>query len=853
MTTIMQLGVRHWKFWSWKHTCNNNSGVLYRYDSGSGLLAVRHSTAGIHVKAKSRSIYDRKNQPNGIERKDSSSSPPLISRNQQLSPNRGKPAFKDGRKKKTKIPESLLEHQDPMDILEDRLANQKADPLEYTDSYDAYFGQINHSFSRPLRLNKEENDSVSPSLTDVYLRARQMTTQIFNPIRKYPRMPISREYSNALYGMLEICLDKAIHKIERSSKRVPWDLQYDFDDNNVAFSDSAVASNSVLEIEDTVDFSSLELQAIEQPGDDELAEPPVLEHGLDRVLFNPGVHFLQDPRSRVYNFSPKVKHIMSVHDFDYDALPEYQTSSQDTVLKEVARTHQKKYYSSTSNMTSALSHLHFLLSKWRKLTALNLSLYFKDSECDYTSAAVMPASFFLRYKPETQTYAIDNDRSDDHEIILTYLGRSMEKQLVTTPEEYENYRIGKSQNLDPALRLEREAYHYTACAGFLMRSQQDCMDPRLPGTGTFDLKTRAVAAVRYDIDQIHRVGSTGYQIKSLYGEFESFESEYRDMIRAAFLKYSMQVRIGRMDGIFVAYHNIARIFGFQYIPLEEMDFCIHGPNHRQIADREFVASCDIFTKFLDFITAKHPKKSMRIIFHTPPKVYQMNAFVEVMDDAVIEKLQNQARDKGFKLLSNVPKDLIAKAVEQDAVREDFSSDEPVAAHTSEMEHTTSHTTDSKRPMATIDENFNLKFDSLDYTGLFNKNSESGALEAEDRKSALKVEHYEFSVHNIINGEKIPNSVAPEPKISDNWSLEYEISSIFMPMYSQKLYREALEARSVFKGDRDMPSETKLIKKLRAIASSGSKYEREMDNRDSRKPAEVYSPNRLREILARRYK
>lgn len=42
---------------------------------------------------------------------------------------------------------------------------------------------------------------------------------------------------------------------------------------------------------------------------------------------------------------------------------------------------------------------------------------------------------------------------------------------------------------------------------------------------------------------------------------------FYDMSRSAFLKYSMQVRIGDMDGIFVAYHNTARIFGFQYISL----------------------------------------------------------------------------------------------------------------------------------------------------------------------------------------------------------------------------------------------------------------------------------------------
>jgi len=33
-----------------------------------------------------------------------------------------------------------------------------------------------------------------------------------------------------------------------------------------------------------------------------------------------------------------------------------------------------------------------------------------------------------------------------------------------------------------------------------------------------------------------------------------------------------------MDGVFVAYHNTARVFGFQYISLEEMDARLFGPD-----------------------------------------------------------------------------------------------------------------------------------------------------------------------------------------------------------------------------------------------------------------------------------
>lgn len=39
---------------------------------------------------------------------------------------------------------------------------------------------------------------------------------------------------------------------------------------------------------------------------------------------------------------------------------------------------------------------------------------------------------------------------------------------------------------------------------------------------------------------------------------------------------SFQARIGNMDGVFVAYHNTERIFGFQYIPLSEMDTRLFG-------------------------------------------------------------------------------------------------------------------------------------------------------------------------------------------------------------------------------------------------------------------------------------
>lgn len=107
----------------------------------------------------------------------------------------------------------------------------------------------------------------------------------------------------------------------------------------------------------------------------------------------------------------------------------------------------------------------------------------------------------------------------------------------------------------------------------LMRSQIDCADPRLPNA-KFDLKTRAVIAIR--MDAANYLQNIPYRLRSLQGLYESFEREYYDMIRSAFLKYSYQCRIGKMDGIFVAFHNTAEIFGFQYISIEEMDRATAG-------------------------------------------------------------------------------------------------------------------------------------------------------------------------------------------------------------------------------------------------------------------------------------
>ncbi len=147
-----------------------------------------------------------------------------------------------------------------------------------------------------------------------------------------------------------------------------------------------------------------------------------------------------------------------------------------------------------------------------------------------------------------------------------------------------------------------------------MRSQLDCHDDRLPRK-TFDLKTRASIGIRND--RANYVEGSGYQIRRATGVLESFEREYFDMIRAAFLKYNFQARIGHMDGIFVAYHTTSTIFGFQYIPVEEMNERLFGS--QEMADQAFKLSLGMMEAVLEAATSMFPRETLKMTIETKEK------------------------------------------------------------------------------------------------------------------------------------------------------------------------------------------------------------------------------------------
>ncbi|THV05252.1 Pet127-domain-containing protein [Dendrothele bispora CBS 962.96] len=355
-----------------------------------------------------------------------------------------------------------------------------------------------------------------------------------------------------------------------------------------------------------------------------------LSHGLERVLFNPGVHWLRDPRSRVYNFPPALEIVPKVVDFAFERLTGFVKSSRDEDLWTLVKKEGKNFSGSTSSLSGILSQIYFLISGNKRVDVSPLSQVFKKEPTNFTPGQRMAASVVFNYRDGV--YAIDSDPSKNDDVdknILTWMGTLLEKYLTMPSEEFLTYMrshptLAEALEGDPA----REAYRYSKSEKFVMRSQLDCYDTRLPGTGVFDIKTRACLPIRMDL--LNYDQNSGYLIRHQHGVVESFEREYYDLIRSAFLKYSFQVRIGNMDGVLVAYHNTERMFGFQYVPLEEMDKRLFGPKPGA-GDRVFQKCVELMEVVAEEIVSCFPGQSVRCTLETLENSENMNIWIEPLD------------------------------------------------------------------------------------------------------------------------------------------------------------------------------------------------------------------------------
>ncbi|KAL4936855.1 hypothetical protein BDV06DRAFT_84856 [Aspergillus oleicola] len=588
----------------------------------------------------------------------------------------------------------------------------------------------------------------------------------------------------------------------------------------------------------------------------ETAPVPELSFDLDRVLFNPGVYQLQDHRSRVFNFDPYLGSIMPVSEFDFAALKDYITSSKDTTLQDIATLEKKKYVGSSSSMTSVLSHFHYLLSAWRPVNTSMISQGFQEQLKTFTNLLRAPAAVILRHKDGV--YAIDADKEFDSANILMNLGKSMEKLLTLPKEEFERFRRTHQNKITAEEEaLTPESYHYSTQGDFLMRSQLDAYDPRLPGTGMFDLKTRAVVSIRANARDFKY--GLGYQIKDRFGDWESYEREYYDMIRAAFLKYSLQVRMGRMDGIFVAFHNIERIFGFQYISLAEMDLALHGQKSVVLGNTEFKFSLKLWNKVLDKATAKFPGKSLRFHFETrlsQEKTTYMNIFYEPVTDEQIEAIQNKNKADidayQERLLGILPKkdDKATSTTSDDQRAEDASNNDASTSTTPAeqgVEENTSNVTSTSTTSAdqivedTTSNAASASTTSGDHVAEATTNTEAfkqsdspsdaAATPEPKKREVAGIYLTVLNYHNNQRVERVENLARGE-----TWAVRYQMCDMEGPKVNV-LYDACMRRRErLLEVDPEGESGplTPYTRNLRRLSRNGRKYREEIDKFDRKK-------------------
>ncbi|KAF8586284.1 Pet127-domain-containing protein, partial [Ramaria rubella] len=370
---------------------------------------------------------------------------------------------------------------------------------------------------------------------------------------------------------------------------------------------------------------------IDIPAPDGQRSIPRLAHGLDRVLFSPSVHWLQDPHSRVFNFPPALQTLPPVTDFAFERLPGYVSSSKDQNLHNLAIQHSKQFSGTTSSLTKFLTHIYFLISGDRSIDISSLSMAYSKQLKTFTPGLRIPATFTLHHRRHLKTGDEERLSLEHTSNSLLQLGTMTEKFLTLSAPEF-NSLLRKNPDIN-LLSPEKkgEAYRYCKSSKFVMRSQLDCQDSRLPGSGVFDIKTRAVLPIR--IDQLNYQANSGYLIRKMTGLLESFEREYYDLIRGAFLKYNFQARIGAMDGVFVAYHNTARIFGFQYVPVKEMDERLYGPGPPERGDKVFEKCVGLMEELVSQIVTCFPGKSVSCTVDAEEGTGQMLIWVTPTDYA----------------------------------------------------------------------------------------------------------------------------------------------------------------------------------------------------------------------------
>ena len=376
-------------------------------------------------------------------------------------------------------------------------------------------------------------------------------------------------------------------------------------------------------------------------------EYPKLQHDLESVLFNPGVHYLRDPRTNMYNFDPYLRFITQPDSFDYTKIPSFTPPSEDQVLLKLASEKKAKFTGSTSSTSSALSQIYFMLDDSAAVSLESLPAAFQEMLSTFTKFTKSPTMVTLLPR-DNDVYAITKYEPGSKETILSRLGSSMELFFTTPQDKYgaflKDEETAASEASGPSTNTKTfDYYAYCMADDVLFRSQLDCYNPHLPRKW-FDIKTRATVAIRHNIQDYAKF--IDYRLNQVDGVHNSFTREYYDMMRSSFLKYNFQVKIGNMDGLFVAYHNTEEIFGFQYVSREDLDKNLFGSP--EAGDQFFHLATQTMSILFNEVVKEWPGEPIRVLLNARKNgtMYLWGERVSVNDPLDIDDATKNSVSKG---------------------------------------------------------------------------------------------------------------------------------------------------------------------------------------------------------------